>query len=495
VTANLAKWAPWIAVALAVAAFLPTLGFDFVSWDDPIHVYENPLVTGEGAAVWWHWLVTPALGYPSPVTVISYRLEWLIVGPAPWLYHATNLALHGGAVLLCYHLGRRIGLSAAGALIAALVFGLHPVVAEPVSWVTGRKDLLAGVLVLAATLECLNHPFSIRRPRTWVAAGLLLGATLSKPVALFAVVAWPLMVAMLPSQEPWSKRWKTALWSAVPAVVIAMAVVPVAFAGQEATGSLRHGGPLQLLREAWYGAGFHLGLVGMVRANCAKYLPLPWPAPFSPWIDLLPIALLALGSAMITAVKPARRRVAAVAATWALLSYLPSSGLAPLTRFLADVYLYLPMCGVGWFVGTIADEGLERISQPQRRTLAALLGAALIVALLLPRTLESSEHWENSVALWSQSFAHYPHDYRLCRNLGNAHNQAGQPERALDQYIRCRQIFGTSDFDKNIAITLFRLGQHQDALPLFRRLATERPDDAVIQKYLQTLTSPTTAPK
>ncbi len=489
VSARLQSAAPWLLALVAMAVFAPALFFGFVSWDDPLHVTQNPLVNGEGGVPWWHWLRTPQLGYPSPVTVATYRLEWVLAGPSPWLFHATNLVLHGVAVVLCHRLGRRLGLGLVGALVAAAVFGFHPVVAEPVTWVTGRKDLLAAVFVLAATLESLAHPFHWKRPRSFVSAGLLLFAALCKPVALFALVAWPAMHVVLAEGLTRPQRWRRALWSAAPVLAVAAALFPIALSGQAATGSLQASGPADVLRQAWYAAGFHLGLVAMVRDNCAKYLPLPWPPPFDPLVDLLPLAFGAFGLLLSTWLDAPRRRIAAAAAFWAVLAYLPSSSLIPLTRYLADVYLYLPLCGVGWFVGACVERALDRVAEARRWPLGALV-ALVIAGLLIGPAIASAQRWENSLTLWGQNAWAYPADFRLCRNVGNAYNELGEPGLALQHYQSCRQTFATDDFDKNIAVTLFRLGRYDEARAAFATLLASHPDDAVVQKYVRLLAQP-----
>src|SRR5581483_5237916 len=87
------RWLPALALALVLAAFLPTLRFRFVNWDDDIHVQANRAVV-DPAAPLRERLLTPGLGYPIPVTVASYRLEHRLFGLAPAGYHAGNLLLH-----------------------------------------------------------------------------------------------------------------------------------------------------------------------------------------------------------------------------------------------------------------------------------------------------------------------------------------------------------------------------------------------------------------
>src|SRR3989442_1634046 len=70
------RWA--LLLALVVAAYGPALRADFVNWDDPIHVYENPRVTAPDA-LRRSWSDGRNPGF-YPVLFALYRLEWL---PAP----------------------------------------------------------------------------------------------------------------------------------------------------------------------------------------------------------------------------------------------------------------------------------------------------------------------------------------------------------------------------------------------------------------------------
>ncbi|MCA9602192.1 MAG: hypothetical protein KC417_09220, partial [Myxococcales bacterium] len=62
-------------VAFAFVFHLTSLGFGFLEWDDPLHVSRNNLVVAPQTRTWTEHLTTPALGYPIPVTVLTYRAE------------------------------------------------------------------------------------------------------------------------------------------------------------------------------------------------------------------------------------------------------------------------------------------------------------------------------------------------------------------------------------------------------------------------------------
>jgi protein O-mannosyl-transferase len=134
---------------ITVAVYLPSVRNDFINFDDPDYVYENPVVlqgltaAGVGCAFTssyannWH-----------PLTWISHMLDVQLYGMRPGGHHLTSLLLHSmnTAVLFLVlnQLTRRIWPSA---LVAAL-FGLHPIHVESVAWVAERKDVLSTLFFL-----------------------------------------------------------------------------------------------------------------------------------------------------------------------------------------------------------------------------------------------------------------------------------------------------------------------------------------------------------
>jgi protein O-mannosyl-transferase len=444
--------------------FAPVVGFGFVRWDDPTYILQNPLLLGQGSLR--DWLLTPTLGYPIPVTVATYWVESALFGLAPGPMHGTNLLLHLLCVAGVYGVGRRLGLTAFGAALAALVFGLHPAAAEPVSWLTGRKELLACAGCLGATGLALSG----RRGRS---TGVFVLALLSKPVAAFLPV-FDVLRRWRSEGEPLGSAIRTAL----PSLAAVALVVPLAWFGlQSVEAEKTHSSLAVVLRESWFALGHALGVVGGLIAPCAVQQPPSVPPPFDPVVDLLPfgVVLLVVGAARW--LKPDRRPLMA-GVFWAALAWLPASNLLPLTRYLADSYLYVPLVGVGWAVGSLLDALWGR-SRGGALVIAAGLSGALLVGVV-----PSSQRWENSATLWEATAAARPGDLRACRNAGNGWLEIDRPERALDRYQACASLHGEAEFDKNIAITLCVLGRFEEALPRLERLAVDRPEDAVVERYL-----------
>jgi protein O-mannosyl-transferase len=180
---------------LTLAAYLPALQGGFV-WDDDDYVSENAaLRTPAGLAA--IWLQPGAVPQYYPLTFTSFWIEYRLWGLDPAGYHAVNLVLHVLAALLLWRV--LLVLRLPGAWAMAALFALHPVQVESVAWITERKNVLSGVLYLAALFAYLRFVDATGSGRRrWYMlslicfAGALLGKTVtcSLPAALCLILWW-----------------------------------------------------------------------------------------------------------------------------------------------------------------------------------------------------------------------------------------------------------------------------------------------------------------
>ena len=127
-----------------------------------------------------------------PVTVLTFRLNYLVHELAPLGFHLTNVLLHAGVTLVYHHLAATL-VSPLTAGLAALLFAVHPVHTEAVTGVVGRAELLCSIFFLMALLQYSKSGRSSSvglRRLVWVAALTLL-AMLSKEqgITVLAVCA------------------------------------------------------------------------------------------------------------------------------------------------------------------------------------------------------------------------------------------------------------------------------------------------------------------
>ena len=121
---------------VAVLAYLPSLAGPF-HFDDYNVIVHYPTVHS------WSSLLERAGGGVRAVLTASYTLNWTI-DSGPLGFHALNIALHALNAVLLFSVGRRLfpDKGDAPALMAALLFALHPMQTEAVTYISGRSSSL-----------------------------------------------------------------------------------------------------------------------------------------------------------------------------------------------------------------------------------------------------------------------------------------------------------------------------------------------------------------
>jgi len=136
-----------ILMVLIVAVWKHTLR-DYFLGDDfaysslyssfPIWRWPTLFVTEWSQGIWGYRLIEL-----RPFAALSYILDFQLWGANPLGYHITNLGIHILNTLLVVAIARHWTQGGLAALLAGVIFGLHPVHAEAVTWITGRVDVIA----------------------------------------------------------------------------------------------------------------------------------------------------------------------------------------------------------------------------------------------------------------------------------------------------------------------------------------------------------------
>jgi hypothetical protein len=187
--------------ALTLAVFLPVLKFGYVHLDDNFHILSNPYVK---RGLDWQsvsWAFTAGLTrysfyvfYWSPLTYLSYMVEWQFFGPNPHVSHAVNLGLHLCNVLLLFLIlwktTRRLNLS----WIAAAFFAVHPVQVETVAWISARKDVLGFFFALLSLGAYAHSRKQAHAGPAYAFSALTFGLAVMAKISL---VALPLLFVVM----------------------------------------------------------------------------------------------------------------------------------------------------------------------------------------------------------------------------------------------------------------------------------------------------------
>ena len=135
----------WLVVCLlSTVVFLsPVVLNDWVLFDDPENILENNLVKNLKISTLQETIISGyALGAYIPVVIFSWAIDYFFWGNNAFGFHLTNLTIHLCNVYLVYKLILRLNVNLFVVLITTLLFAIHPMHVEAVSWISSRKDLL-----------------------------------------------------------------------------------------------------------------------------------------------------------------------------------------------------------------------------------------------------------------------------------------------------------------------------------------------------------------
>lgn len=436
------------ALLVLLAALLPyvsALDCGFV-WDDKPVVLEDARVREVSR---WPEIATRPYGSDvvrdplyRPVTVFSYALDHAIWGASPRAFHATSMLLHAVTCVLLLLLFRRI-VEPLPATLAALLFAVHPVHVEAVTWITGRSDLLAGGFGALAAWLHVRAPGSPHRRALRIAA---LGAYLAGLGCKEVIAGLPLVLVALDwlQGRPVPRRW-----------LIACGVGFLGYVGVR-TLVIGHFGSGLSLFEAWQlESGVRWRAAGAVLWDQVRLVFWPWRLsadyainrdPFvareaadaaGAWLGLL----LAIG--VLPLVAGLRRRNPAVSfgLLWYALLLFPASNLLLGIGILeAERLLYLPSAGLL----LVVVAGLTGV--PRLRPAAIVL---LLVALpvLAGRTFLRNLDWRDDGRLFESMIAAEPRNPHAHCMLGTVLTRAGRLDEAahcFDRALRLRANDGAA---------------------------------------------------
>lgn len=393
-------------LAVALAAYLPSLAGPF-HFDDYNVIVDYPTVHS------WSTLFERAGAGVRAVLKASYTLNWTI-DPGPFGFHFVNIALHAANTLLLYLIGQRLIPAIPDnvrnySLLPALLFALHPMQTEAVTYISGRSSSLMATFYLSSLLLYL-------RGAHWAWSCLLFVLALATRETAVTLPAALLLIEICRGTD-WRAiaRRQGAHWAL-----------------------LATGGVFILLNERYfdliaYGYGersLHDNLLTQIGA--VSYLiwhlvslgdlnidpALPTLAEWTPTLAfqaVLLFALLVIGSLNIR-----RRPWLAFGILWFFLQLAPTNSIVPRLDAANDRQVYLACWGLFFSLASLLE-----LPRAVAVALCIVFAGASIVRQL---------DYLDEVTLWESTVRSSPWNARAHNNLGYAYYQAARKPEARREF-------------------------------------------------------------
>jgi protein O-mannosyl-transferase len=491
------------------AVFSQALRGEFLKWDDNVSICENPLIRSlDGAHLRAMFLDLHQLGLRyRPLNWLSWAIIYSQVGLRPFVYHLVPLVLHclnAGMVFLIIR--KLCSLAMGNVLIAAqsffaltcaglgaLMWSLHPLRVEPVSWANALPYEQAAFFLFLSLLAYVtaNEPQEASRCKPWyyvlsvttfALALLTYPVVLTFPAVLFVLDFYPLRrFTLIPGQKRMECMGRIIVGK-LPFLMLSVLFVLIAlYVRVQPT---KHWWPASPLSR------FGL-LPRMMQAFYiwAYYVWRPWwPADLSPvytkLISFDPLAptfmLSASGVILLTLVLiRQRKRWPALLAVWAayLILLVPVLGLTEHPHFSSDRYSYLP--GIGWSV--LAVGLLLNLPQGLARR-AGLIAAMVLTILLGDLSYRQVAVWRNTASLYEhaiKALGDDPFRYSFYIELAPLYQKQHNYPGALEYYLKIAAINPRRpDVFKNLGEVLVAMGRLDRAAEEYKEGLKISPQDA-----------------
>ncbi len=436
---------PVLIIGAGVAAYFNSFDGSFVL-DDGRYIENNLRIRQL-------WPPLDVLSGRRPVLDLSLAINYAIGELHVGSYHAFNLLIHILAALTLYGIVRRTLLlkpyrdrfvlsSRSLALSAALLWTVHPLNTQSVTYLIQRSESLMGLFYLL-TLYCVIRAADESRQVRWYVAAVVCcalgmgskGVMVTAPVM---VLLYDRVFISKSSVEIFRRRWGLYLGLAATSSVLwvggvmqgvlssSKKVATVGFSFKDIT-------PPEYAMTQFGVLVKYLELSLWPYPLCLDYA---WPVARSAETVVVPaIIIAALFIAVVWAL--IRNRWWGFVGAWFFLILAPTSSIIPIRDPLFEHRMYLPLAavmvltviGAHRFFQSLAGRWL--LTDAMRTVIAfALVGAAAVSLGLV--TARRNEDYENAVMMWQDVVAKRPRNVRARYNLGTGLLDANELDRAIE---------------------------------------------------------------
>ena len=418
-----------IILLITLIAYLPIFKGGFV-WDDTTYIQNNELIrTINLKDIFSKY----QMGNYHPFTMLAFAIEYQVFGLNETGYHIINLLLHLVNVLLVYYSVFLLSKKNNVALIAALLFGIHPLHTESVAWISELKDLLYTSFFLGAYIFYLKYLDSKQNKFYLLALLLFLFSLLSKAMAV------SLPVVLLLTDYFKGRKLDLKTWiEKVPFFLLSIIFGIIAILAQQSSEAIQdisiYSFP-QRIAFACYGFITYLWKSCLPFYQSAFYpYPINSGESLSIQFYIYPLLVLVLIAFLIYSHRYTKKIIFGIG-FFATTIFLVLQLLPVGDAVMADRYSYVPSIGIFYLAG----EGLSWVWNNKRKTLAISL-ISIFTIFFSVLAYKRNGIWNNGITLWSDVIKKFPDAFIGYNNRGGIYLGEKKYELALGDLNKAIQL-------------------------------------------------------
>ena len=429
-------------IILGAIAYANTLGNDFV-WDDQHLIVNNTRIESFSSInqVFNEELFhqhKKSTGYYRPIQVISYMFDYFLWGRDPMGYHITSIVIQIINAILVFYICLLLLGKRSISLFIASIFCIHPAFVAVVSYISGRADLIGcmfGLLSIYGALRYITHK---KNPLTlYLSLIFYVLAILSKEYYITAPIFVWLYLIIFHKKVNIDRHLSIFNYSIL--VIIGSYL-------------LFRASSYQVLTNATHATFYErLGVAPYILSNYVITLLAPFNIGMEKKIIFSSLAEPRFIVSYITPIivlwvgyhfHKTAQKIKLFALGWFVIGLLPLLNiLFPLKTLWANHWVY--MASIGLFILlTVMIDSLAALSD---KTRLKTISACLVIACFTIITINENRYWKNEETFFARTLEQSPRHSRALFNMGKAHENKGDYEKAMDCYNEAIQESGKVD--------------------------------------------------
>lgn len=418
-----------------------------------------------------------------PLRTVSYAIDYSLFGLNPAGFRTFNILYHVLNGSLLFTIIRTMLKRSQPALLAAVLFIVHPIQTESVAYISGRRDVLFTLFYLAGLYGFIRYRETSYIRYLFLAGGSAFLSLLTKEMGITLPLLWFCydLVRLLPSAngEEYASPLKTLCGGAhtllrrhtwfyllIAVLLSTFAYYYVIMLQASQRSEMWGGGVWPTLLTSVRIFAHYLKLIVFPLTLNADYSFNAFPISYSFTEIRVIVAFAILGGVWWGIYRLlASDRWAAFGGLWFFVTLLPVSQIIPHHEIVAEHYLYLPSAGFCLTAAVLVERLLTRSRNP--RAIAAAF--AMIVLLLGLRTVARNRDWKDELRLWTKTVQTSPESARAHIALAGIHLRQGRHDQARQELVEALRIQPNSvGTHSDLGVVLLQLGRLGEAEQEFR---------------------------
>jgi tetratricopeptide (TPR) repeat protein len=415
-------------LAVVFLSYSPAIKSDFVSWDDDVHILDNITIRALDRAHIGDIFTATVNKIYIPLTSLSFAIEHHYFGYDPFIYHLDNFLLHLLVVAFVFIFARQMGLSLPGMVVAALLFGIHPMHVESVAWATERKDVLYAFFYMAALLSYGRYLHKGGYFLLAVTSVLGVLSMLAKPMAL----SLPLILLLL----DWFKERKIARREILEKVPLCLLIAAITWVTYSAHARVPGEKIAQsLLIWPWT-------FVFYLRQFLFPFFSVPiyrlsQPVSLMNFEYLASLLALFLMAYALGRLRRYRWFLFPTVFYFFSIFFLLRFDEVKDVNIVADRFMYLPSLGFCLGLGFLGEWLWIR---KEALRIPLVIGLGIVTAVSGAATYVRCLVWKDSISLWQHQLKFFPNEPIALNNLATALGDQPVYKKAQEEYGKIVQL-------------------------------------------------------